>query len=129
MIIEGNNVLLFIHPKKPASKEPIKDKLTKAISFLVKNRSKSVCVVLSYKKKNQKNANIDKSGSMTLGTHQCTAGCDERSRGYDMEIEIDGKKYYTNYLAYHYVAFHREEVPKRDLELLEKVKVPEDFEL
>ncbi len=113
MIIDKKNMVLFIHPTHPASPIPVNDKLTQAVDAALKNPLATGCAF--------------KSGAFckdlsTLGVHTCTApGCsDVKSHSRDYEI---APGVYTNSLATHYLRFHRDEVPLKDIALLTQVFV------
>lgn len=77
MILEADNILLFIHPKSKGDK-PLIDNFTKAIYYATTNPTRENCGVCSYKKPKQKDANIAFDTGF-MGTHTCTAGCGARS--------------------------------------------------
>lgn len=96
MIKKQSNQLLFVNPKEAASETPVMDALTKKMRRLLRSGS---------------------DGPYYKGTHECT-GCGLRSRNCDT-ILPDGTV--TNSLAVHYLARHRDEVPKEELEKLRRL--------
>lgn len=55
----------------------------------------------------------------TKGFHICS--CGEYSDNVTYDIDICGKTYITNVLALHYVQYHREEIPTRDLDIINQL--------
>ena len=96
MIINAENVLLFIHPTQPASSEPVDDDLTAAVEAALRSPLTTGCVF--------SNGRFAKD-TRFLGIHTCTApGCTARSHSCDYEI---APGVYTNFLAHHYLRYHR----------------------
>lgn len=114
MIFNKPNILLFIEPMKDRSIIPTDDELT----FFMED--------LLYKAMHDtsKQGIIEKGkfsqGLGYMGYHTCVCGA--VSQNFDLEIYPG---YYTNSLAAHYLKWHREEVPQRELDkvilLMEKV--------
>lgn len=106
MILNCDNVLLFIEPNNGKSDEPVNDELTlfveKLLNNAIANKSKTMGVVFR-----------DGSwyeGVSTKGWHVCR--CKETSYPHDFEIHTG---YYTNGLATHYLRWHRDDVPEAEL--------------
>lgn len=101
--------LLYIEPKLPPSPEPLIDGLTKRMAYELRT------------------ATIPSNRKWYRGEHTCTSpGCQRGAPGkfpyvtstnFDVTLST-GRK--TNSLAVHYLAYHRQEVPKAMLELLER---------
>lgn len=122
MIIEADNVILFIHPKF-TSKEPVLDELTLKMAYALENTTEENLVV-GFLDKKTKLAHIHK-GTQTMGVHQCVCGA--RSHGGDYGIAVGDKTIYTNFLSAHYMAFHRDEVSERDLKIVSCLPEPPDW--
>ncbi|AYV76130.1 MAG: hypothetical protein Terrestrivirus4_178 [Terrestrivirus sp.] len=106
MILNFDNVLLFIEPKNDKSVEPVDDELTlfveKLLNDAIANKSKTMGVVM--------NDGSWYDGVSTKGWHVCR--CKQTSSPHDYEIY---KGFYTNSLAAHYLRFHRNDVPEVEL--------------
>lgn len=108
MIIQGENVLLFIEPKKTKSQECLKDELTiKMFNLLQKN-------ILNTGHLSSSGKFIK--GLSTMGVHTCKCGAASSSVDYIIDDMI-----VTNFLCVHYLAYHRDEVPKDDIDIIHKL--------
>lgn len=112
--IDSKNVLLFIHPTSCDTKEPLIDKYTIAVCNALENNESTGFV----------NGNKFIKGIRTMGYHLCSGCLNEqnrfscpKSKGYDFEI---ADELYTNWLAVHYLAYHRNEVPDKELKKIDK---------
>jgi hypothetical protein len=116
MKIEKDNTLLYIHPKKEGSEQPILDKLTKKILWATRNKiGKGVLL----------ESGEFLANTSTKGVHHCT-GCDKKcpqSAAHDIVLP---NKVITNTLAVHYVACHRDELSKEELAKIESIQVDEE---
>jgi hypothetical protein len=106
MILNFDNVLLFIEPKTDKSNEPVDDEMTlfieKLLNDAIANKSKTMGVVL------QNGSWYE--GVSTKGWHTCR--CKQTSSPHNYEIY---KGIYTNSLAAHYLRSHRNEIPEVEL--------------
>lgn len=98
MIIPDDYHVLFIEPKKAASKEPVQDKLSARMREAMK-----------YARRSQP----------YFGVHQCV--CGERSDAFDWLLHTGQK---TNSLAVHYLEYHRKEVPRSELKKVKNLPLP-----
>jgi hypothetical protein len=90
--------ILYFEPQNMPSKYPVNDELTK---FFLKVFASKIADDIFYK-----------------GCHWCV--CGEVSSNQDYTITMGGKEYITNSLALHYLQYHRDEVPQRDLDLIQQ---------
>jgi len=121
MKLKAANVILFIEPENKKAEVPIIDDLTRKIAYALSiadgmygvhgvNPASGTASVIPYG---------------FFGWHDCICGA--KSASYDSEI-VRGQLY-TNSLAAHYVAYHRDEVPAEDLERIAKLPdPPADFQ-
>ena len=115
MKISAPNVILFIEPTTPASEEPLIDDLTKKIIHAMRNAVEKDLVVTGSVESNGL-ATISH-GVRTLGYHYCI--CGRHSEGADYGIKFGADEVlFTNSLAPHYVAYHRECVSEEELKLI-----------
>jgi hypothetical protein len=110
MIVDKDNIILFIEPVNQVDKVPTNDQYT---SFM------EICLTLA--DENKKIGVVQDDGRfwkdvMTKGVHTCV--CGYKSCPFDFEIYPG---YYTNSLATHYLRDHRSEVPKVEIEKVERV--------
>jgi hypothetical protein len=91
MTIDDNEHLLFIEPTQPASKIFVVDELTEKMKFAF--------------------AQARPSSYAFRGWHTCVCGATSDNRDYFLP---NGQK--TNYLAVHYLEYHRDEIPESELE-------------
>ena len=104
MKIEKSNCMLYIHPLKKGTEEPILDELTMRILNGVRNKTgKGV---------------LHEDGSFshdvsTKGFHHCT-GCGGNIHSASQDIVLPNGLI-TNTLAVHYVAKHRSELSSEDI--------------
>jgi len=89
MIIAENTHLLYIEPKGVPSKEPLIDDLTKKMTECFRQASPK-----DYYK----------------GFHECCCGASDSACDFTLKSGI-----ITNSLCVHYLAFHRDEVPRTEL--------------
>jgi len=89
MINTSNKYLLQIEPKNKKSIHPSNDSVTRKMERLLESAKK---------------------GKAYKGTHKCVCGI--RSTSYDLFI----RGYITNSLAVHYLRWHRNEVPRLEIE-------------
>ena len=117
MIIEKNkNVILFIEPKKAASKKAVIDALTAKMFNAVKK---------SMENNNRGHIGgngIFTKGLCTMGLHECI--CGEVSQSCDFLLE-NGQG--TNTLCVHYLAYHRSEIPAEELEKVRNLNESDDI--
>lgn len=137
MKLEGDNVLLWLHPKTKDEK-PCFDDLSRKILYALQTNVKEGCIgypakTKAYCDKHKKKYLYSITTDMSyLGTHVCT-GCKEaRSSARDYAIVIPDEngvpqEWYTNYLAYHYVVHHRSECPEKELAVINRIKIPNNF--
>ena len=86
--------ILMIEPSSKVSATPVIDELTRKMAAALRGAER---------------------GMSSNGFHICACG----ARSGDTELLVqdrEGRKYPTNALAVHYLAFHRSEVPSADLE-------------
>lgn len=107
MILDIENILLFIEPVNIKSEIPVDDELTLTMERLLEKPLNTGVI--------WENGKFLENYS-TKGLHQCC--CGEKSRSYDFEIY---PKTYTNSLATHYLRWHREEVPEKELDKVKKL--------
>ena len=88
------NGFLMIEPQNAAT-EPIRDDLTAATDILL---------------------SLAEKGTAWRGWHTCVCGA--TSGNCDLYVIIGVKKYLTNSLAAHYVACHRDEIPREQMVLV-----------
>jgi hypothetical protein len=105
MILNSQNVLLFIEPRNGKSTQPVNDDITVFIETLLNtamNTDSKAGAILG-------NGSFVK-GLSTMGVHTCC--CGKSSESCDYEIHTG---YFTNSLAAHYLRWHRSEVPAEEL--------------
>ena len=119
MIIDAENVVLFIHPKNNAAHHPILDDLTLRMQFsLDECDSRGV---------------VNGNGSFSpglgyMGVHHCRCGAASESSDFELTLSDEKTHIYTNWLAAHYLAYHRSVIPKAALELVAKLPpAPKDY--
>jgi hypothetical protein len=96
MIKSDDEHLLFIEPKKSAYKEPVQDELSASMREAMEHARRP-----NYR---------------YFGYHLCVCGAKSDSTDWILHTgQI------TNSLAVHYLEYHREEVPPRELEKVRKV--------
>ena len=117
MKLTAENIILFIHPTEEKTKKPILDEISYKIAYAIETGKPNF--VVGFLDKNKK-ASISK--GMTLGHHTCKCGA--TSEGSDYKI---AEGLYTNSLGAHYVAFHRNDVPKSDIEKISKLTYKKDY--
>lgn len=104
------NALLYIHPKNKPLEKPIIDRYT----------LKLLLYMMNYKYTGLMMGNNFLRGATSKGVHTCTgANCGDRSDCYDFLLPGGPA---TNSLALHYVALHRSEVPKEELDKIRRMK-------
>jgi len=123
----AENILLFIFPRKNETKEPLIDEYTQKMVYALRNPVESNvvvgCVDERKRSKTRGLAHISK-GVRTMGVHTCVCGATSESADYG--IKIGEEIVYTNSLASHYLAFHRDEVPLDQLSKIRKIEIPGD---
>ena len=97
MIETDNDYLLFIEPTQPASAEPVQDELTFQMRKALETAMPGP---LRYR-----------------GVHQCVCGM--RSTNENYILRKTGQM--TNSLAVHYLEYHRDEVPERELKKVQRL--------
>lgn len=119
MKVTDEKVLLFIEPTHERT-EPIIDDTTLKIVHALRHPVKKCCLV-----------DHDENGKVkifyniaTEGYHDCI--CRAYSGDHDFGIKIGDKIFYTNSLASHYIACHRSEVSRRDLDLVDTLSLLEN---
>ena len=90
----SSKYLLQIHPSCPKSSKPCNDELTAKMERLLE---------------------VAKRGKPYKGCHKCI--CGERSSNYDLFVA----GYTTNSLAAHYLIYHRNGIPKSEIEKLNSI--------
>lgn len=118
------NALLFIEPRFIPKKDIVIDELSikmfNAINDIEPKKIDSIRTLM--KIPNIGSIGFDKKklvfnqGAITLGHHDCVCGA--TSTSYDYYID---DYYITNYLSVHYLVCHRPEVPKAELEKVQKL--------
>jgi len=122
MKLKAANVILFIEPENKKAEVPIIDDLTRKIAYAL---SLSDIMYVVSPQVNPINGMADVAISACFGKHKCI--CEAWSACHDFEIVRE--QLYTNSLAAHYVAYHRDEVPVEDLERVAKLPdPPADFQ-
>jgi hypothetical protein len=97
-----NKGLLFIEPTQPASKEPVIDGLTRRMTAALNG---------SVGGTNDGWQGAFRPGGGWRGVHTCVCGVNSSNRNFQLE---DGT--ITNSLCIHYLAHHRDEIPKSELD-------------
>lgn len=105
MKLTYEKALLFIEPKNFSMEPPIIDEITKSVASALEN-SKRKGVLM---KDGQFIEDIS-----TKGYHVCVCGAHSEASDYFLECGL-----VTNSLCIHYVAFHRDEIPKEELEKID----------
>ena len=100
--------ILFIRPTEPPSGEPTIDGFTRMMAHALNNVEAGV-VEGSY----------FYGGSGYKGVHTCSCGARSTNQNYLLD-----ERHITNSLAVHYLAYHRQEVPKD--ELIQMLFLPAD---
>jgi hypothetical protein len=98
MISTADTHLLFIEPGL-ASAQPVIDELTRKMTGAWRTRR----IVMSYR-----------------GFHRCACGAESDHHNYAVAT-IGGQLLTTNLLAIHYLAFHRADVPRAELEKVKQL--------
>ena len=109
MKLKAQNVLLFIETENKISDKPIVDDLTIAMYNSLRRHIDTGLVV----KRN--NICSFARGLYTDGYYVCSCGVCSADHDYAVKLN-DGSLIYTNGLAAHYLAYHRQEVPNSELE-------------
>ena len=109
MIIKSNKVLLFIEPKNNKSEKPVIDDLTIKMFLILKRNVDNVGTVM--------HKGYFAPGIGTMGLHECVCGATSHSCDYLLDGIIA-----TNWLCVHYLAYHRDEIPKEEIEKLNQLK-------
>lgn len=118
MKLNKKGVLLYIHPAGAASAVSVADDLSRRLACELSR-------VVAMGSVNYAGRFCE--GERTMGVHVCTgAGCGARSRSYDLKLPCGLA---TNSLALHYMMYHRDEVPKDDLNKVQSMPDPRDFRL
>jgi hypothetical protein len=118
MLIDHHKILLFIEPKNIGSAEPLLDALTYKLLNAMRTSVKRGIVTSDGE---------FHEGMSTRGVHYCT-GCsnkDIHSAANDCLLECGLA---TNYLAVHYMAFHRDEVPFSEIEKIALLRSTENVD-
>lgn len=115
MKVEGEQCLLFIEPSGYTSSTPVLDDLTmKMVSALEKSKqTKNFGIIYPN--------GYYRAGAFTKGIHQCLCGVS--SECHDFYLEDIQRA--TNSLAAHYLAYHREEIPQSELQIVATLPAPE----
>lgn len=128
--MKDDNLLLFIEPEGEPSKNPVIDditlKMTKALRSgipggeiekgIVQRRESKPSYMIIPMPWNEKYDFIINSGWM--GVHTCSCGVNSKSNNY---LILSGD--IVNFLCVHYLAFHREEIPEWQIEVVKKMKL------
>lgn len=117
MKFKRDNVLLFIHPETKATPEPVLDEYTLKMGHALEHYKERDVVVNA-----NGNGEILK-GIRTMGYHHCICGAYSESADYGVECQ-NSDILYTNSLACHYLAYHREDVDNDDLEKVNRLPEP-----
>ena len=96
MIIDDDRVILFVEPQLAASKEPVRDELSAKMREAMRRARQS--------------------DYAAAGVHFCTCGA--ASDNVDWILPTG---HITNSLAVHYLEFHRDEIPQKELEKVRKL--------
>jgi len=136
MLKDNPNSLLYIHPWNHASFEPALDSYFMKVYYAIRHN------------KIGNGTGYDGGytlGRMTKGVHDCTGeNCDYQSSCCELILKANGNAVktwkfwrrkrritfiYTNTLALHYLAFHRDEIPQSELDKIDNFldDPPEDF--
>jgi hypothetical protein len=122
--------LLYIEPKKPKSIVPTIDKYSEKLQRIMAKYTPPESYISycpDYLKHHLTYGALKSDGTFDigntfLGTHECI--CGEQSYCCDILIAGDAfmESIVTNTLAYHYILYHREEVPIEELQIIETLK-------
>ena len=93
--LEDRGPLLMLVPKNGASAEPVIDEVTRKMAAALRNHSRN--------------------GRVSRGLHVCRCGAFSDNSEHWIKDDKGGE-YLSNSLAVHYVAYHRDEVPKEELQ-------------
>ena len=126
MLIQADNVILFIHPTL-GMESPILDDTSSKMEYALEHSSRTGVIS---EPKNGKCSFTE--GWGYKGVHTCTGCAEARSHCRDyafliLEKEGNVSQFYTNSLAYHYLVYHRSECSQRDIDIVNKITVPKDF--
>lgn len=100
------DALLMIEPRRAAAAEPVVDALTRRMTAAWRAR---------------------RAGAFACaGVHFCVCGA--ASDNLPAFVRVCGVELETNSLCVHYLAFHRAEVPERELEKVRALEVAEGLE-
>jgi hypothetical protein len=105
--------ILYIEPKHAPSVAPVMDELTEKMMYAIRFPFKTGML----------------SGSRFIvnsayrGWHECTCGCGAKSTNVDYVVSQSPFPFHvvTNSLAPYYLMHHRDEIPKQELEIIEKM--------
>jgi hypothetical protein len=114
MKLRSRKVLLFIHPSQQASERPVIDVITLKVAYQLTNHTHTGVV--------EDNGEFEVN-QRTKGWHECT-GCGEKSLNYDFMLPCGLA---TNSLAVHYIAYHRQEVPQREINKIWGMELEYEF--
>ena len=110
--------ILYIRPKMPPSSEPVVDSITKKLLAAIKNYQQ-----IGYVKDGCFIPNL-----YSFGCYKCTCG---KAIFASQDFRISDALI-TNSVAVHYIAYHRNEIPKDELSMIEKLELeiePENSDL
>lgn len=96
--------LLYIEPQRPRSAEPVIDQLTVRVAIALDNYRETGTL---------RNSGTFVKGRAWNSVHTCSCG----AKSTDVDYKLSNGMF-TNSLAPHYMAWHRDEVPPDQLELV-----------
>jgi hypothetical protein len=94
--------LLMIEPKGRASSQPVIDELTRRMAAAWRTQ---------------------RLGPAYRGVHHCACGV--TSDHFEHFVTLDGRELLTNSLCIHYLAFHRKDVPRAELDKVRRLAAPD----
>lgn len=120
----NKNLLLFIEPINPPSKEPLVDVLTCTMTAAFRKAESGTS---NYSDK--EGPYVFREGGCYRGIHKCSCGVNAGNRDY----QLPNGDITTN-LAIHYLAYHRDEISEEQLKRIDAIsdeyaKIPTDEEL
>lgn len=101
MIDTSANMLLYVEPQGQRSAEPVVDDLTKKMTAAFQN----------HKSGSAEQGGQFEEGAATMGHQTCACGAQSSVTDYLLE-----SGFITNSLCIHYLAWHRNEIPKTELD-------------
>lgn len=109
----NKKLLLYMEPQETPSKEPIIDDLTRKMTAYYNFATKGV---YPYSKDDEEfDISKFRANDFYMGYHSCSCGV----QGGD-QVFLIANKMVTNELCVHYLAYHRKEVSKKDIDWINK---------